>query len=314
MKKPRIVFMGTPEFAVVTLRRLVQTGYDILVITQPDKPTGRKQTLTPPPVKVEGIAHNLTILQPVKVRDNVVIEQIAGFKPDVLVTAAFGQLLPQKLLDVPRVGALNVHASLLPRWRGAAPIHRAILAGDKETGVTIMEMVKALDAGPIVGMEKTPILQTDTVGTLHDRLAQIGADLLIHLLPDYLDGKIETKAQPESGVTYAERIVRDDEFVDFSKPVDQVYNHIRGLSPWPGVVCKFGSTFIKIWNAAPFDSEETAQYGAVIGDHSGVLVQCGKGRLQLLTVQPAGKRKMAAEDWVRGLQEMPFRLESAYTE
>jgi methionyl-tRNA formyltransferase len=315
MTKARILFMGTPDFAVESLQKLVQQRYDILVVTQPDKPAGRKKTLTPPPVKEAALSLGLPVMQPVKVRDNDALNQIAAFKPDVLVTAAYGQLLPQKLLDIPRVGPLNVHASLLPRWRGAAPIHRAILSGDAETGVSIMEMVKALDAGPVIGMEKTPIHLTDTVGTLHDRLAKIGADLLVRLLPDYMSGSMKAIPQTEDGVTYAERIVRADEFIDFKGTTMQVYNHVRGLSPWPGAVVKFKDSLLKIWAAKPFDNKIETESGATSQlDDSTVIVQCADGRLQLLELQPAGKRKMTASEWMRGIQEMPIRLESARSE
>lgn len=315
MTKARILFMGTPDFAVESLQKLVQQGYDILVVTQPDKPAGRKRTLTPPPVKEAALSFGLPVMQPVKVRDNEVLNQIAVFKPDVLVTAAYGQLLPQRLLDIPQVGPLNVHASLLPRWRGAAPIHRAILSGDAETGVSIMEMVKALDAGPVIAVEKTPIYLTDTVGTLHDRLAKIGADLLVRLLPDYMSGSMKAIPQNEDGVTYAERIVRADEFIDFNGTTMQVFNHVRGLSPWPGAVVKFKDSLLKIWAAKPFDDKVETESGTASQlDDSTVIVQCADGRLQLLELQPAGKRKMTASEWMRGIQEMPIRLESARSE
>jgi methionyl-tRNA formyltransferase len=315
MTKARILFMGTPDFAVESLRKLVQNGYELLVVTQPDKPAGRKRMLTPPPVKEAATLLGLPFMQPVKVRDEQALVQIAAFEPDVLVTAAYGQLLPQKLLDIPRIGPLNVHASLLPRWRGAAPIHRAILSGDKETGVSIMGMVKALDAGPVFGMEKTPIFPSDTVGTLHDRLAKRGAELLIRLLPDYMDGNLQGTPQNETGITYAERIVRDDEFLDFAKPAAEVFNQIRGLSPWPGAVAKYKDSLIKIWEAKPFDDNVDAEPGVTIElEDARVIVQCSDGRLWLTELQPASKRKMTASDWVRGLPGMPIRLESARTE
>ncbi len=313
MKGTRIVFMGTPDFAIPSLNALIQAQYEVLVVTQPDRPVGRKQIVTPPPVKTAAKTAGLQVLQPDKVRDEQVIRELSDFGPDLIVTAAFGQLLPKKLLEVPRVGALNVHASLLPKWRGAAPIHRALLAGDAQTGVTIMEMVRALDAGPIVGMEKTAILDSDDVGTMHSRLAAIGATLLLRLLPDYLNGNLPAIRQEEACATYAERIVRTDEFIDLSQPVRLVFNHIRGLSPWPGVTMMVGTNRLKIWTSALFDDVVTGPVGLVTHHMNGaVLVQCGTGHLELQIVQPAGKRKMTAVEWLRGLGNAPIRLERVY--
>jgi methionyl-tRNA formyltransferase len=313
MRHPaRVVFMGTPEFAVPSLRALVSHGYEVVsVITQPDKPVGRKQVLTPSPVKLAALELGLPVFQPERVRRAPALEYIRSLEPDVCVTAAYGQILPQALLDIPRVGCLNVHASLLPRWRGAAPIHRAIMAGDAETGITIMEMVLELDAGPIVGMKRIPIEMTDNVGTLHDKLARLGAELLLEVLPGYLDGTIVPQAQPVEGVTYADRIGREDEFIDWNKPAVAVYNHIRGLSPWPGATSLSGNTQIKVWDAALALSSLSLP-GSSPGDvqvkDGKVFVRCHDGWIELLTVQPAGKRKMGAGDWMRGQQSKPTRL------
>jgi methionyl-tRNA formyltransferase len=311
MTRPfHIVFMGTPDFAVPILRALAgdKTFSIDAVVTQPDRATGRKQALTPPPVKRVAQELGLFVLQPEKVGAPDVLEQIRALNPDVIVTAAYGQLLPQRLLDIPRCGCLNVHASLLPRWRGAAPIHRAIMAGDQETGVTIMEMVKALDAGPIVAAETVPITDRDTVGTLHDKLAECGARLLLRVLPDYLEGRIKAVPQPESGVTYADRIAREDEFLDWSWSTEKLHNHIRGLSPWPGAVTSWQGKDFKVWLAEPAQVAEpelvTVPVGTVVGlAEQGVCVKTGDGWLRLLEVQPAGKRRMSAEDWLRGVAD-----------
>jgi|UPI000414CCE6 methionyl-tRNA formyltransferase len=304
----RVVFMGTPDFAVPSLRALAARSDCVVaaVVTQPDKPVGRKRVLTPPPVKRVAQELGLSVWQPQKVGADDVINQLREVKPDVIVTAAYGQLLPQRLLDIPTRGCLNVHASLLPRWRGAAPIHRAILAGDAETGVTIMEMVRALDAGPIVGVEKVAIAEDDNVGTLHDRLAEVGARLLMQVLPGYLDGSITPTPQPEEGVTYADRILRSDEFVDWRRPTDAVYNHIRGLSPWPGAVTTWNGLDVKIWAAERVPGEvigsapaEPGQVRNVAG--VGICVRTGDGWLKLKQVQPSGKRPMSADDWFRGI-------------
>lgn len=311
MQVPKVVFMGTPDFAVPILRALVEHSYDIrAVVTQPDKPAGRKRTLTPPPVKVEAERLDLPVWQPKKVREDDVLQAIADLHPDVMITAAYGQLLPQRLLDLPTIGCINVHASLLPRWRGAAPIHRALLNGDKRTGVTLMEMVLELDAGPILSMQELRITLEDNVGTLHDKLAALGAQLLVSFLPDYVNGNIKAKPQPVDGITYANRILSGDEEVDFRNSSEQVHNHVRGLSPWPGARTTWNGQRLKLWQTkqvstkealvdeAPLNTPGTA-YRTTDGR---VMVQCADGPLQLVRVQPAGKKAMNAGDWFRGVQ------------
>lgn len=310
-RQARLVFMGTPDFAVPSLERLAEEGYQILVVTQPDKPVGRKRELTPPPVKRAALTLGLPVLQPERVRRPEALEPLRAFEPDVLVTAAYGQLLPQTLLDIPRVGCVNVHASLLPRWRGAAPIQRAILAGDSVTGVTLMEMVLELDAGPMLAATEVPILDSDDLGTLHDKLASAGANLLAKLLPDYLAGRVTPKPQPEQGITYAERIVRRDEWIDWNEPAVQTWRRIRALSPWPGASTVADGKPLKIWRAVLADRLPELAPGTVRTPGDRVLVACADGALELLEVQPAGKRRMPASDWARGLQRQEVRLERA---
>lgn len=309
---PRVVFMGTPDFSVPILRSLVDHSYEVAaVITQPDKPAGRKRKLTPPPVKMEAQRLGLSVLQPKKVREEDALQTISDLDPDVIITAAYGQLLPQKLLDIPKVGCINVHASLLPRWRGAAPIHRALLQGDDRTGITLMEMVLELDAGPVLGVRELPIDVDDTVGTLHDKLSELGSELVISLLPDYLAGKIAPTPQPTQGVTYANRILSEDEELDFHSTAKHVHNHVRGLCPWPGARTTWKGQRLKVWkthrpavNAAEQRKGSLAKNpGTVYRTSKGVVVvQCADGPLQLIQVQPAGKKVMSAEDWFRGLQ------------
>lgn len=316
----RVLFMGTPEFAVPTLRALVAAGYDVVgVVTQPDRKTGRKQVLTPPPIKVEATAQGLRVLQPERVRRPEALAEIEALAPDIAITCAYGQILPQRLLDIPQYGCLNVHASLLPRWRGAAPMHRAILAGDTETGVTLMEMVLALDAGPMLGQVRVPIDPNDTVGTLHDKLADAGASLLADLLPRYVQGQIVPIPQPDQGVTYAERLTRSDEYIDWTRPWQHVYNQIRGLSPWPGATSFDDGTPVKIWTATPqaVDThlgQESADPGTVLVHEQGVYVKCKDAWLRLVELQPSGKRKMAAVDWARGFQGKPMKLSGVVVE
>lgn len=316
----RILFMGTPDFAVPSLRALAAGPHQVVgVVTQPDRPQGRKRALTPSPVKRAAVELEIPVLQPNRVRESQALEQIAALRPDVLVTAAYGQLLPQRLLDLPTIGCVNVHASLLPRWRGAAPIHRAILAGDTETGVTLMEMVAALDAGPVLCARAVPIGQDDDVGVLHDRLAALGAQLLEELLPSYLAGDIRAVPQPEDGVTYAERLTRADEWLDFTRSAEEVHNHIRGLSPWPGAAAHWQGGDLKIWSAArcsdaaeliAMQSEIESTPGTLITVGGVALVRCADGWLHLQDVQPAGKRRMAAADWLRGSAHRMLHLSS----
>jgi len=313
----RVLFMGTPDFAVPVLNALVRSGYEVCaVVTQPDKPTGRRQRLTSPPVKVAAQALGLVVLQPVRVRQPEALQEIAALQPDVIVTAAYGQLLPQALLDIPRVGCLNIHASLLPRWRGAAPIHRALLAGDTTTGVTIMEMVLSLDAGPIVAQESMDIYPTDNVEALHNRLAALGADMLVDVLPRYLDGELPLRAQPEEGVTYAGKITAEDERIDWNQSAVAVFNQIRGLSPWPVARTSYNGQPLKVWDAqlpkeAPPEfpgQTDPMPPGQVVFTGKEVLVKCRPGWLQLIQVQPAGKRSMAAADWLRGVTAKTVQL------
>lgn len=312
-----ILFMGTPDFSVPILRALCDGGFRVVgVVTQPDKPTGRKRTLTAPPVKREAQVRGIPVLQPQRVRQKDALAEIAGLQPDAIVTAAYGQILPQALLDIPTVGCLNVHASLLPRWRGAAPIQRAIMAGDAKTGVSIMEMVAKLDAGPVYGKEEVDILSEDDFGRLHDRLSDVGASLLLRLLPMYLRGELPPVEQPEDGVTYAERIIRDDEWIGWDSPVAAVHNHVRALNPWPGASTRIDDMPVKIWKGSPAHLDTTLEGvpGRVIRVGKDVLVECQDGYFSLDEVQPAGKRKMSALDWFYGQKTDAIRFSSGQQE
>ncbi|GMA49114.1 methionyl-tRNA formyltransferase [Alicyclobacillus contaminans] len=303
----RVVFMGTPDFALPSLRALAShpACQVVAAVTQPDRPVGRKRVVTPPPVKVAAESLGIPVLQPVRAGAPETLAELAELAPDVIVTAAYGQLLPQRLLDIPRCGCLNVHASLLPRWRGAAPIQRAIMAGDAETGVTVMVMVKALDAGPMVAVERVPIRDEDNAGTLHDKLADVGAALLCRVLPDYVAGTLVPTPQPEVGVTYAEKITRADEWIDWRRSTTEIWRHVRALAPLPGAVADLQGTPVKILAASPVPagvalSDETP--GTIVRNPQvGVCVRTRDGWIRLETVQPSGKRRMSAEDWMRGM-------------
>lgn len=299
----RAIFMGTPEFAVPSLIAAIENGWDVMVVTQPDRKVGRKRVLTASPVKVAAQERNLPVLQPERVRDADVVNQLSIFEADILITAAYGQLLPQSVLNLPRVGAVNVHASLLPRWRGAAPIHRAIMAGDKETGVTLMEMVSKLDAGPIIECESTAIAADDTVGTVHDRLAVLGAKLVHGPLQRYVSGEIEVHPQSDVGVTYAAKIERRDEFIDWHGSREEVYRHIRGLTPWPGATAQLETgEWVKLWSAQILDTSDSLPPGRIEKRAGDILVGTSDFAICLTEVQTAGKKRMAAKDWFSGLQ------------
>ncbi|MGO3748653.1 methionyl-tRNA formyltransferase, partial [Vagococcus salmoninarum] len=224
----KIVFMGTPAFSVPILDALVAADYEVVaVVTQPDRPVGRKRVLTPPPVKVGALKHGLEILQPEKISGSPEMERIIALEPDLIVTAAFGQFLPEKLLQAPKFGAINVHASLLPKYRGGAPVHYAIMNGESETGVTIMEMIKKMDAGDIISQGALPITTTDDVGSMFDKLSALGTELLLATLPDYLAGKITPQVQNEAEVTFSPNISRDEEAIDWQKTAEMIDSQIR---------------------------------------------------------------------------------------
>ncbi|ARU62381.1 methionyl-tRNA formyltransferase [Tumebacillus avium] len=305
----RILFMGTPDFAVPCLDALIENGYEVVaVVTQPDRPKGRKGELTPPPVKVAALRHNLPVLQPEKVRAEEALQELEAFNADLLVTAAYGQILPKRLLDMPRLGCINVHASLLPRWRGGAPIHRSILEGDANSGVTIMRMVQALDAGDMISQVVVPIAEADTVSSLHDKLAAAGSKLLIETLPSIANGTHTETPQDESLVTYSPNLSRDDERIDWSRDARTLYNQVRGLNAWPVAFTTFSHKVMKIWQARINEEESapTAEPGTVVKTtDDSIIVQCGKGTLALLEIQPAGKRRMLVTEYLRGVKPAP---------
>lgn len=301
----RIVFMGTPDFSVPVLRRLITDGYDVVgVVTQPDRPKGRKKTLTPPPVKVEAEKQNIPVLQPEKIRDNQELEKVLALKPDLVVTAAFGQILPNELLEAPKFGCINVHASLLPELRGGAPIHYSILQGKKKTGITIMYMVEKLDAGDILTQSEVSIEERDHVGTLHDKLSAAGADLLAETLPELLQGKLTPRKQNNAEATFASNIKREQEKIDWTKTGQEIYDHIRGLHPWPVAYTHLNNQVVKIWWGEKMPIKNVSVPGTVIGiDSNGFVVSTGDSTaIKITELQPSGKKKMSGEDFLRGTQ------------
>ncbi|MEY9866237.1 methionyl-tRNA formyltransferase [Peribacillus sp. B2I2] len=299
----KIIFMGTPDFSVPVLKRIIDEGYDVIaVVTQPDRPVGRKKVLTPPPVKVEAEKQGIPVYQPEKIREKEELEKIIALNPDLVVTAAFGQILPNELLDAPKYGCINVHASLLPELRGGAPIHYSILQGKEKTGITIMYMAEKLDAGDILTQAEVAIGEEDNVGTLHDKLSKIGSDLLAETLPKLLNQELQAIKQDEDQATFAPNIKRSEEKIDWSKSGEDIYNHIRGLNPWPVAYTTLDGSILKIWQAKKLEDSNLAVPGAIIDvQNDGFIVSTGNETAILVTeLQPSGKKKMPAKDYLRG--------------
>ncbi|MCS6909243.1 MAG: methionyl-tRNA formyltransferase [Anaerolineales bacterium] len=299
LQTTRVVFMGTPQFAVPSLRALLEHARVVGVATQPDRPAGRGQQLGESPVKQVAQAAGVPVIQPEKLREPEALAQLKAWQPDLIVVAAFGQILKPAVLDLPPFGCLNVHASLLPRWRGAAPVAAAIAAGDSETGVTLMRMDTGLDTGPLLAKSIEPIQPDDTTGTLTARLAQRGADLLLAALPTYLAGELEPQPQDEALATYAPQLRREDGHLDFTRSAVELERRVRALTPWPGAFALWQGRPLKVLRAAPAEGVR-GEPGEVLPLASGVAVACGDGALRLLEVQPAGKRAMPADDFARG--------------
>ncbi len=294
-----VVFMGSPEFALPVLQA-VTTHYRVIgVVTQPDRPAGRGRQLTPPPIKVLADQLGLEVIQPERLRRPEAQERLLAWAPDLIVVAAYGQILRQNLLDLPRFGCINVHASLLPRWRGAAPIQAAILNGDITTGATIMKMDAGIDTGPFLSQRAVEILPTDTAGTLIPRLAQAGAELLIDTLPAYLDGRLTLLRQDDSQATYAPMLKKEAGLLDVSLPAENLANQVRAFNPWPGAYLLWQGQPLKVHRAHPVHLS-TAQPGSrATIDHLPALGTAG-GWLLLDEVQPAGKRAMSGKDFLAG--------------
>lgn len=294
--------MGTPDYAVASLRSLLEAGYEVIgVVTQPDKPKGRKRILTPSPVKEFAMRHHLSVYQPEKIRKREEVESLLALNPTLIVTAAYGQILPKSLLDAPAYGAINVHASLLPKYRGGAPIHYAVMNGEKETGVTLMMMTAELDAGDIIAQERIPIGKQQTTGDLFPILAEMGGRLLVNTLPDYLAGRIRPIPQDQSLATYAPTLKKEDEWLDFSLPAERLYNRIRGLNPYPGAYTKLGEERIKVWWSEVGEGKSREEPGTILSaSNEGIDVATGDGVLILKEIQPAGKKRMTVDTYLRG--------------
>lgn len=294
----KIVFMGTPDFAVGTLRALIANHEVIGVVTQPDRPAGRNRQPQPPPVKQAAIEAGIQVFQPEKLRRSEAIEELKQWTPDAYVVAAFGQILPQAVLDIPPYGSINVHASLLPRWRGAAPIQAVIRAGDAESGVTIMKMDAGLDTGPILTQRAIPLAANETGQSLHDKLAFLGAELLIETLPGYFSGAIQPCAQNEAGVTYAPQIKKEEGEIDWTQDAASIERLARAFTPWPGTQTTWKGQALKIHSGKVANGK--AAPGLVMDTAEGIAVGTGDGLFVLKDVQLAGRKTMPVGEFVKG--------------
>ena len=302
----KIVYMGTPDFAVPPLAALVKAGYEVTaVITQPDKPKGRGKTLLPTPVKEEAMKHEITVYQPQKVRDPEFVEVLKNLAPDMIVVAAFGQIIPKEILDMPKYGCINIHASLLPKYRGAAPIQQAVIDGEKESGVTIMKMGMGLDTGDMISQAVVTLSEDETGGSLFDRLAETGAYLLIQTIPSIENGTATYTKQPEESPTpYAAMITKKMGLLDFSRNAEVLERLVRGMNPWPSAYTYLNNKTLKVWKAVVEDAESgKVAPGTIVGvDKKGIHVACGEKILVLQEVQLEGKKRMETDAFLRGYQ------------
>ena len=299
-KEPVIIFMGTPDFSVPILEGLIDKYKVRAIVTQPDRPVGRKGEVKPTPVKEVALKNNILCLQPNKIRD--ALQEINQLEPDLIITCAYGQILPLDLLVIPRLGCVNVHASLLPKLRGGAPIHHAIIDGYKKTGITIMYMAESMDSGDIISQREVLIDNNDTATTLHDKLQIIGRDLLLETLPSILDGTNNRIKQDESEVTYGFNITREDEKINFNETKRNVVNKVRGLNSWPGAYCLYEDKVLKVWNCRRTDNVFDTMVPGTITDiyKDGFGVKVGNGEVVFTEVQLAGKGKVKASDFANG--------------
>jgi len=300
----RIIFMGTPDFAANILKRIIDEQYEVvLVVSQPDRPVGRKKELRPTSVKQVALDHNIPVFQPEKIRTE--YDEIIAANPDLIITAAYGQIVPKAVLDAPRLSCINVHASLLPKYRGGAPIHQAIIDGAPETGVTIMYMDVGLDTGDMISQRSTPITDDDDTGILFERLSQLGADLLIATLPSIEAGTNDKTAQDESQVTYAYNITRKQELINWDRSARVVFNHIRGLNPFPAAYTTINEQNVKMFKAKIIGGDSLNAGTIIAVSTIGIDVVCGDGMvLRITELQLAGKKRMPIQDLLNG--DHPF--------
>ena len=291
--------MGTPEFSVNVLEGLLSLNHEVvLVVTQPDKLVGRKQVLEQSPVKKSALLHGLPVFQPTKIKED--YQAVLDAKPDIIVTAAFGQFIPKIVLDYPEFGCINVHGSLLPKYRGGSPIQTSIIKGEKETGITIMYMASKMDAGNIIAQRAIPILDTDDNGSMFSKLSVLGRDLLLEVLPSIFDKTNPSIPQDESQVTYAYNITHQQQFIDWNKSADEVVNLVRGLAPNPTALTSINGTIIKVYKAKKVSDDTLGKPGEVVKLNKELLISCGSGAVSILELQQAGKNKMDVKSFLNG--------------
>lgn len=302
MNNPRVVFAGTPEFALASLRALVEAGITpVAVYTQPDRRAGRGKKLTASPVKQYALAEGIEVRQPATLRDADVVAELAAFNADVMIVAAYGLILPQDVLDTPRFGCLNVHASLLPRWRGAAPVQAAILAGDDETGISLMRMEAGLDTGPVYAASSLAIGAEETAGELHDRLAMLGGALLVDNLDAILKGRLEAQAQDDQASTYAPKVQKQDAELDWRGSATDLARCVRAYNPVPGSWFEIDGQRIKCWSATSSAGVDAPPGTVVSNGRDGVVIACGTGALRMMVLQRPGKRRVSAQEFAAQL-------------
>ena len=310
MSETRVLFAGTPEFALASVQALAKAGVaPLAVLTQPDRPAGRGKRLTASPVKQFALEHGIEVLQPVTLKDPEAVARIAALQPDMLVVAAYGLILPQSVLDLPTRGCLNVHASLLPRWRGAAPIQAAILAGDAETGVSLMAMTAGLDCGPVYVEEAVAIAPEETAGELHDRLAALGGELLVRHFDAIVSGTLQAEPQDDARATYAPKVGKQDARLDWLEPADVLHRRVRAYNPVPGAFFLLDDTPVKCWHAAIVAGSEEAAPGEVLrAGRDGIVVACGRDALRLDSLQRPGRRPVTAGEFANAVALTGRRL------
>ncbi len=307
MKSLRIVFAGTPEFASAHLQAVLDSQHDVIAAyTQPDRPAGRGRKLKPSPVKELALQHNIPVFQPLSLKkDEEARQQLADLKPDLMIVVAYGLLLPQSVLDIPKFGCINVHGSILPRWRGAAPIQRAVEAGDKESGVTIMQMDIGLDTGDMLLKATCPIHDTDTSSHVHDRLIEVGQPALIEIVNAFAEGTVKAEKQDDSLANYAHKMSKEEAVLDWNSPAAELDCLVRAFNPWPVTTIQMDETSIRVWEAIKVDGTSSQTPGTIVkADKEGIDVACTEGLLRLKNVQLSGSRAMAVQDLLNSRKEM----------
>lgn len=299
MKNLKVIFMGTPEFCVPILDELIKVCNVLLVVTQPDKEVGRKKEVVYSPIKKLALEHNIKVFQPPKIKED--YEEIISLKPDIIITCAYGQIVPEEILNTPRLGCINVHASLLPKLRGGAPIHKSIIYGYDKTGITIMYMDKGMDTGDMISKVEVKIEDTDTVEILHDKLSKVAVPLLMDTLPSIINGTNKREKQNEDEATYAYNVSRQEEHVDFNKTSKEIYNQIRGLNSWPGAYATLEDKNIKLWLSKIGNKKYNEKSGTIVNlDKNGMEVVTKDGSIIITELQVPGKKKMNIKDFING--------------